>query len=79
MCKLEEIVNVNALRAALDSGMSAATILNWVDDKICEMKNFNEYYDSSYVAVSKKNYEEVKQRLNQLELMILRRYYEATI
>ena len=52
---MENIINVNALREALASGMSSATIHDWVDDTIVAMGYFNQYYGNNYVAVSKEN------------------------
>ena len=67
---MENIINVNALREALNSGMSSATIHEWVDDTILAMQNFNKCYDSSYVAVSKSNFERVQNKLDDLNFSL---------
>ena len=64
---MENIINVNALREALDSGMSPATIISWVDDSIMAMVDFNKCFDRSYVAVSHYDLEKIKQRLSNIE------------
>lgn len=68
---MENIINVNALREALESGMSSATIHSWVDDTILAMQNFNNYYDGSYVAVSKANFNKVQDRLDDLHFHLM--------
>jgi len=67
---MENIINVNALREALASGMSSATIHDWVDDTIIAMGYFNQYYGSNYVAVSKENVEKVQKELDRLECKV---------
>jgi hypothetical protein len=64
---MENIINVNALRDALDSGMSPATIISWVDDSIMAMVDFNKGFDRSYVAVSRYDLDKIKQRLSNIE------------
>jgi hypothetical protein len=67
---MENIINVNALREALASGMSSATIHDWVDDTIVAMGYFNQYYGNNYVAVSKENIEKVQRELDRLECKV---------
>ena len=64
---MENIINVNALREALASGMTSATIHDWVDDTILLMQKFNQYYGSDYVAVKKSNLDAVQKELDRLE------------
>ena len=67
---MENIINVNALRKALASGMSSATIHDWVDDTIVAMGYFNQHYSDNYVAVSKENIEKVQRELDRLECKV---------
>lgn len=67
---MENIINVNALRKALASGMSSATIHQWVDDTIIAMGYFNQHYGNNYVAVSKENFEKVQKELDRLECKV---------
>lgn len=67
---MENIINVNALREALASGMSSATIHDWVDDTIVAMGYFNQYYGNNYVAVSKENIDKVQRELDRLECKV---------
>lgn len=67
---MDNIINVNALREALASGMSSATIHDWVDDTIVAMGYFNQYYGNNYVAVSKENIEKVQRELDRLECKV---------
>ena len=71
---MENIINVNALRDALKSGMSSATIHDWVDDTILAMQHFNKYYDDNYVAVSKANFERVQDKLDDLDFTLKLRH-----
>jgi hypothetical protein len=73
---MENIINVNALREALASGMSSATIHDWVDDTIVAMGYFNQYYGNNYVAVSKENIEKVQRELDRLECKVCQMYFK---
>ena len=63
---MENIINVNALREALDSGMSPATIHDWVDDSIMAMVDFNKGFDRSYVAVSRNDLNNLNTRVSKI-------------
>lgn len=67
---MDNIINVNALRKALASGMSSATIHQWVDDTIIAMGYFNQHYSENYVAVPKENVEKVQKELDRLECKV---------
>ena len=73
---MENIINVNALRKALASGMSSATIHDWVDDTIVAMGYFNQHYSDNYVAVSKENIEKVQRELDRLECKVFQMYFK---
>jgi hypothetical protein len=73
---MENIINVNALREALASGMSSATIHDWIDDTIVAMGYFNQYYGNNYVAVSKENIEKVQRELDRLECKACQMYFK---
>jgi len=73
---MENIINVNALRKALASGMSSATIHDWVDDTIVAMGYFNQHYSDNYVAVSKENIEKVQRELDRLECKVCQMYFK---
>lgn len=64
---MENIINVNALREALESGMSSSTIHTWVDDTIAAMDYFNHHYDRNYIAVSKADLNKVQTQLSNIK------------
>lgn len=71
---MTNIINVNALREALESGMSSATIHQWVDDTIVAMQKFNKDCGPGYVAVSKDNFRYIQERLDEVKS-----YYEMRL
>lgn len=71
---MKNIINVNALREALESGMSSVTIHQWVDDTIVAMQKFNKDCDASYIAVSKDNFKYIQERLDEVKS-----YYEMRL
>lgn len=69
---MNNIINVNALREALESGMSSATLHNWLDDSIQAMGYMNMNYPvDGYVAVSRKNLKEIQNKLDDLRFKIM--------
>ena len=73
---MENIINVNALREALESGMSATTIHDWVDDSIQAMGYMNKHYPTyAYVAVSRHNLKEIQEKLNDLKYRTMARFW----
>lgn len=66
---MTNIINVNALREALESGMSATTLHDWLDDAITAMGYMNKSYPTdAYVAVSRHNFKELQNKLDNLQL-----------
>lgn len=64
---MNNIINVNALREALESGMSAETLHTWLDDSIIAMGYMNKNYPTdAYVAVSRHNFKEIQNKLDDL-------------
>jgi hypothetical protein len=73
---MENIINVNALREALESGMSATTIHEWVDDSIKAMECMNKHYPTdAYVAVSRYNFKEIQEKLDNLKYRTMARFW----
>ena len=73
---MENIINVNALREALESGMSATTIHEWVDDSIKAMGYMNKHYPTdAYVAVSRHNLKEIQEKLDNLKYRTMARFW----
>lgn len=69
---MNNIINVNALREALENGMSSETLHSWLDDSIQAMGYMNKYYPTDgYVAVSRKNFKEVQDKLDNLKIKLL--------
>ena len=69
---MNNIINVNALREALESGMSSATLHTWLDDSITAMGYMNKSYPTdAYIAVSRSNFKEVQNKLDNLQFKMM--------
>lgn len=65
---MKSIFNINAIREALNSGISATVLHDMLEDAINEMQAFNRQYGEKYAAVSYAELERVQNELNKMQL-----------
>lgn len=65
---MKSIFNINAIREALNSGISATVLHDMLEDAINEMQAFNRQYGEKYAAVSYAELERVQNELNKIQL-----------
>jgi len=72
---MENFINLNALKAAMDAGYSSNTLHDILDDTIMALKHFGKTPSEYYAIVPKVKIDELKEKCEEVEKSLFYRLY----